>query len=116
MWAATWGGGVAANVLLGVSQGRTWSSTVVMKIDRHIERGGGGPGRHAWTDGVSGPRVSRSPPPRRATAPGIASFATVAADHPPCRRPQSGVCGRRGATAGPRADDLAHQCHFAHSA
>ena len=33
MWAPTWGWVVAANVLLGVSQGLTWSTTVVMKID-----------------------------------------------------------------------------------
>lgn len=33
MWAPSWGWVVAANVLLGVSQGLTWSSTVVMKID-----------------------------------------------------------------------------------
>ena len=33
MWAPTWEWVVAANVLLGVSQGLTWSSTVIMKID-----------------------------------------------------------------------------------
>jgi len=33
MWAPTWGWVVAANVLLGVNQGLTWSTTVVMKID-----------------------------------------------------------------------------------
>jgi MFS family permease len=33
IWAPTWGWVVAANVLLGVSQGLTWSTTVVMKID-----------------------------------------------------------------------------------
>ena len=33
MWAPTWGWVVAANVLLGVSQGLTWSMTVIMKID-----------------------------------------------------------------------------------
>jgi MFS family permease len=33
MWAPTWNWVLAANVLLGVSQGLTWSSTVVMKID-----------------------------------------------------------------------------------
>ena len=33
IWAPTWGWVVAANVLLGVSQGMTWSTTVVMKID-----------------------------------------------------------------------------------
>jgi len=32
-WAPTWGWVGAANVLLGISQGLTWSTTVVMKID-----------------------------------------------------------------------------------
>ena len=33
IWAPSWGWVVAANVLLGVSQGLTWSTTVIMKID-----------------------------------------------------------------------------------
>jgi len=33
IWAPTWGWVVAANVLLGVNQGFTWSATVIMKID-----------------------------------------------------------------------------------
>ena len=33
MWAPDWRWVVAANVLLGVSQGLTWSTTVIMKID-----------------------------------------------------------------------------------
>ncbi|WP_107764834.1 MFS transporter [Nocardioides terrigena] len=33
IWAPSWGWVVAANVLLGLSQGLTWSTTVVMKID-----------------------------------------------------------------------------------
>src|SRR5437588_5375777 len=33
MYAPTWNWIVAANVLLGINQGLTWSSTVVMKID-----------------------------------------------------------------------------------
>ena len=33
IWAPGWGWVVAANVLLGVSHGLTWSTTVVMKID-----------------------------------------------------------------------------------
>ena len=33
MWAPSWDWIVAANVLLGVSQGLTWSTTVIMKID-----------------------------------------------------------------------------------
>jgi len=33
MWAPTWDWVLAANALLGVSQGLTWSTTVIMKID-----------------------------------------------------------------------------------
>src|SRR5262245_57552614 len=33
MWAPTWNWILAANVLLGISQGLTWSTTVIMKID-----------------------------------------------------------------------------------
>jgi MFS family permease len=33
MWAPTWGWILGANVLLGVSQGLTWSTAVIMKID-----------------------------------------------------------------------------------
>jgi MFS family permease len=33
IWAPSWGWVIFANVLLGVSQGLTWSTTVVMKID-----------------------------------------------------------------------------------
>ena len=33
MWAPAWSWVVAANVFLGISQGLTWSTTVVMKID-----------------------------------------------------------------------------------
>lgn len=33
MWAPAWGWIIAANALLGVSQGLTWSSTVIMKVD-----------------------------------------------------------------------------------
>ncbi|MEV6813914.1 MFS transporter [Micromonospora sp. NPDC051296] len=33
IWAPGWGWIVAANVLLGISQGLTWSTTVIMKID-----------------------------------------------------------------------------------
>jgi MFS family permease len=33
MWAPSWAWIVATNVLLGVSQGLTWSTTVIMKID-----------------------------------------------------------------------------------
>lgn len=33
MWAPTWGWVILANVFLGVSQGLTWSTAVIMKID-----------------------------------------------------------------------------------
>ena len=33
IWAPSWGWVVVANILLGISQGLTWSTTVVMKID-----------------------------------------------------------------------------------
>jgi MFS family permease len=33
IWAPAWGWVIVANVLLGISQGLTWSTTVVMKID-----------------------------------------------------------------------------------
>src|SRR5205814_2516655 len=33
IWAPSWGWIIAANVLLGVNQGLTWSTTVIMKID-----------------------------------------------------------------------------------
>src|ERR1700687_2811338 len=33
LWAPTWGWVIAANVLLGIHHGLTWSSTVIMKID-----------------------------------------------------------------------------------
>ncbi len=33
IWAPSWGWVIAANVLLGINQGLTWSTTVVMKID-----------------------------------------------------------------------------------
>ena len=33
IWAPTWGWVILANVLLGLNQGMTWSTTVIMKID-----------------------------------------------------------------------------------
>lgn len=33
MWAPSWGWVLSANALLGVSQGLTWSTTVIMKVD-----------------------------------------------------------------------------------
>ena len=41
MWGPTWNWILGANVLLGISQGFTWSTTVIMKIDRSVRRGEG---------------------------------------------------------------------------
>lgn len=47
MWAPSWSWILAANVLLGVSQGLTWSTTVIMKIDL------AGPGRRGLAMGLN---------------------------------------------------------------
>ncbi len=47
IWAPGWGWVVAANVLLGISQGLTWSTTVIMKIDLV------GPGRRGLAMGLN---------------------------------------------------------------
>ena len=47
MWAPTWGWVVFANVLLGINQGFTWSTTVIMKIDLV------GPQRRGFAMGVN---------------------------------------------------------------
>ena len=47
IWAPAWGWVVAANVLLGVSQGLTWSTTVIMKVDLV------GPGRRGLAMGLN---------------------------------------------------------------
>ncbi len=47
IWAPSWGWVIAANVLLGVNQGLTWSTTVVMKIDLV------GPGRRGLAMGLN---------------------------------------------------------------
>jgi cysteine sulfinate desulfinase/cysteine desulfurase-like protein/predicted MFS family arabinose efflux permease len=47
IWAPSWGWVVAANVLLGVNQGLTWSTTVIMKIDL------AGPGRRGLAMGLN---------------------------------------------------------------
>jgi MFS family permease len=33
IWAPSWGWVIAANILLGINQGLTWSTTIIMKID-----------------------------------------------------------------------------------
>jgi hypothetical protein len=56
---AEWNWVLVANVLLGVSQGLTWSTTVIMKIDL------AGPANAAWRwASTSSPATSRSPAPR----------------------------------------------------
>jgi len=47
MWAPTWSWVLAANVLLGASQGLTWSTTVIMKIDL------AGPARRGFAMGLN---------------------------------------------------------------
>ncbi|HTK64810.1 MAG TPA: MFS transporter [Pseudonocardia sp.] len=47
IWAPSWGWVVAANILLGVNQGLTWSTTVIMKIDL------AGPGRRGLAMGLN---------------------------------------------------------------
>jgi MFS family permease len=82
IWAPDWGWVVGANVLLGINQGLTWSTTVIMKIDLV------GPARRAsWRPGTgSGPRHSCSAPPTSPWAWGC----------PPC------WCGRLAVTRGMR--------------
>ncbi|WP_327190322.1 MFS transporter [Streptomyces xinghaiensis] len=46
-WGPTWGWIIAANVLLGINQGLTWSTTVIMKIDLV------GPGRRGLAMGFN---------------------------------------------------------------
>jgi MFS family permease len=47
MWAPSWSWVLGANVLLGVSQGLTWSTTVIMKIDL------AGPARRGFAMGLN---------------------------------------------------------------
>jgi MFS family permease len=47
IWAPSWGWIIAANVLLGINQGLTWSTTVIMKIDL------AGPGRRGLAMGLN---------------------------------------------------------------
>ena len=59
IWAPTWGWVIAANVLLGINQGLTWSTTVIMKIDLV------GPAGAGWRwDSTRPPATARSRPPR----------------------------------------------------
>src|SRR5439155_15466364 len=47
IWAPSWAWVIAANALLGVNQGLTWSTTVIMKIDL------AGPARRGLAMGLS---------------------------------------------------------------
>jgi MFS family permease len=47
MWAPSWGWVLVANALLGVSQGLTWSTTIIMKIDL------AGPARRGFAMGLN---------------------------------------------------------------
>jgi hypothetical protein len=40
MWAPSWNWILFANLLLGISQGLTWSTTVIMKIAANFDTGG----------------------------------------------------------------------------
>jgi MFS family permease len=75
MWAPTWAWVLVANALLGVSQGLTWSTTVIMKIDLvGAERRGlamglnefagyGAMGASAWATGWIASRYGLRPDP-----------------------------------------------------
>jgi hypothetical protein len=58
MWAPTWGWVVVANLLLGVNQGRTWSTTVITKV-----RPGAGSPWASTRPPATGPSPSRRSPP-----------------------------------------------------
>jgi hypothetical protein len=59
IWAPCWGWIVAANVLLGISAGLTWSTTVIRKIDEV------GPAHPGLAMGLNKPpATSPLPPPR----------------------------------------------------
>jgi hypothetical protein len=63
IWAPSWWWVIAANILLGINQGLTWSTTIVMKIDLV------GPARRGLAMGFNEPpATSPSPPPRQRPA------------------------------------------------
>jgi hypothetical protein len=82
IWAPTWGWVIFANVLLGVNQGLTWSTTIIMKIDLV------GPAKRGsrWAS-TRRPATSPSPPPR----------------WPPGSSPRSTGCAPRRSTSGSRS-------------
>ena len=93
MWAPGWGWVIAANVLLGVNQGLTWSTTVVMKIDLAGPRRRGlamglneaaGYGAVALTAWLTRPDRRPGRPPPRAVLP-----------RPGLRRPRARPVGPR---------------------
>jgi hypothetical protein len=112
MWAPSWNWVLFANALLGVSQGLTWSTTVIMKIDL------AGPARRGWRwASTSSPATSRSPAPRwrpagspRATACGPSRSTSASASSRSasacrcswCARPSHHVAAEARSTA-PRA-------------
>ena len=80
MWAPSWNWVLVANVLLGVSQGLTWSTTVIMKIDL------AGPEQPRARDGAQrvrrllrGRRRARSRPARSPRATGCARSRSTSA-------------------------------------
>jgi hypothetical protein len=71
IWAPSWAWIVFANVLLGVNQGLTWSTTVIMKIDLVGPNAAGSP--WASTKPLATAR-SRSPRWQRVSSPGTRAF------------------------------------------
>jgi len=91
MWAPTWGWVLFANALLGVSQGLTWSTTVIMKIDL-VGGVHAGALQHPRPEGCRG-RDAAGPSPRRASAPARARSQPGArrSDHPTRARADYGA-------------------------
>ena len=103
IWAPSWGWVVAANVLLGINQGLTWSTTVIMKIDLV------GPSATRPGDGTQrGRRVRRRRPhlarrglPRRRVRPAPRAVPARSVLHRP--RPRAvDACGAGDPRARPR--------------
>ena len=98
MWAPTWSWVVFANVLLGVNQGLTWSTTIIMKIDLV------GPANADWRwVSTRPPATSPWPPPRS----------------PPATSPNNTGCARHrssSASPSPGSASASRRCSFARPA
>jgi MFS family permease len=97
MWAPSWSWVLFANALLGVSQGLTWSTTVIMKIDL------AGPAKRGLAMGLnefagtSPSPAARSPP---ASSPRTTACAPSRSTSASCSS-RSGCCSRRWSCARP---------------